>query len=73
MRTSTKTLSNSTIYDRISAIRMSKGERAATIAAMNEGEKIAEAILSVAHVLRLLVAIPTLKPNFKSQKHSFGH
>ena len=73
MITNTKTLSNSVIYDRISAIRMSSGDRAAAIAAMDDGEKIATAILKFAHVLRLLVAVPTLKPSFKSQKHSFGH
>ena len=57
--------SNSNIYNRLAAARMTASERANAISAFEEGEKIAAVILSVAHFLRLLVATPALKPNFK--------
>ena len=65
MRTSNRKHLNSGIYERIGTIQMSAAERSATIAAHEEGEQIAEAILSAAHVLRLLVTLPNLKPSFK--------
>ena len=65
MRTANKNGINSNVYERIETIRISADERAAAIAALREGEEIAEAILSVAHVLRRLVSVPNLKPSFK--------
>ncbi len=70
MSTLNKSNDNSIIYERIATIRMSRGERTSAIAAMAEGEQIAEAILNVAHVLRLLLAMPNLRPTFKP---SFKH
>lgn len=64
---------DSDIYARLAAINLSSGERASAIEAARDGEKIADAILRVAHVLRLLVAVPALKPNFKPLQHSFKH
>ncbi len=57
---------NSSIYERIGSIQMSQGERALAVAAMEDGEKIAELILNVAHVLRLFFTTPGLKPSFKN-------
>jgi hypothetical protein len=64
MRTKINTTLTSTIYERIESIGISRGERDAATAALLGGEKIAEIILSVAHVLRLLVTIPNLRPAF---------
>lgn len=61
---------DSTVYERITTIRMSRGECTAAIGAMESGEKIAEVILALVHVLRLLFAMPNLKPSFKP---SFKH
>jgi hypothetical protein len=44
---------------------LSHGECATAIAALDDGEKIADLILSVAHFLRLLFTLPKLKPSFK--------
>ena len=65
-----KSNENSSIYERIATIRMSQSERTSAIAAMAEGEQIADVILSVAHILRLLLAMPNLRPTFKP---SFKH
>ena len=65
MKTATRNSMNSTIYERIGTIRISAAERAAAIAAMQEGEEIAQAVLNAAHVLRLLVSVPNLKPSFR--------
>ena len=70
MSTLNKSIDNSGIYERITTIRMSQSERTSAIAAMAEGEQIADVILSVAHVLRLLLAMPNLRPTFKP---SFKH
>jgi len=70
MSTLNKSNDNSIVYDRIATIRMSQSERTSAITAMAEGEQIAKAILSVAHVLRLLLAMPNLRPTFKP---SFKH
>jgi hypothetical protein len=56
---------NSNIYARIESLPLSHGERASAIAALSDGEKIADLILSAAHVLRLLFTMPRLKPSFK--------
>lgn len=55
----------SNIYKRIEKLRISSGERAEAIRALQGGERIAEIILGIAHVLRLLVTMPHLKPSFK--------
>ena len=65
MKTATKNSMNSTIYERIGTIRISAAERATAIAAMQEGEEIAQAVLNAAHVLRLLVSMPNLKPSLR--------
>jgi hypothetical protein len=64
MRTKINTTLTSTIYERIESIGISRGERDAATAALLGGERIAEAILGMAHVLRLLVSIPNLRPAF---------
>ncbi len=66
MTTTNITIVNSSIYERIESIQMSQGERAVAVAAMEDGEKIAELILNVAHVLRLFFTTPGLKPSFKN-------
>jgi len=60
-----RNLSNSDVYARIAAIRMNGSERETAVAALQDGEKIANLILTAAHYLRLLVALPALKPSFK--------
>jgi len=65
MKTATKNSMNSKIYERIGTIRISAAERATAIAAMQEGEEIAQAVLNAAHVLRLLVSMPNLKPSLR--------
>lgn len=65
MTTTKRTNLNSSAYERIAAIRMSPGERVAAIEALQDGDRIAEAILSIARVLRLLVTTPHLKPILK--------
>ena len=65
MTTKNISLSNSNVYARLAAVRLSGSERENAVAALQDGEKIAEAILSVARFLRLLVATPALKPSFK--------
>ena len=62
-----KTVNNSAVYAVLSNIRLSHAERAAAVAALQDGEKIAETIVQIAHYLRLLVSVPALKPNFKAQ------
>ena len=62
-----KTALNTGIYNRIEAIPMSAGERQRAVEALQNGENIADAILSVAHVLRLLVTMPHLNPVLKGQ------
>ena len=64
MRIKINTTLTSTIYERIESIGISRGERDAATAALLGGERIAEAILGMAHVLRLLVSIPNLRPAF---------
>ena len=64
MRTKINTTLTSTIYERIESIGISRGERDVATAALLGGERIAEAILGMAHVLRLLVSIPNLRPAF---------
>jgi hypothetical protein len=61
-----KTEVNTGIYKRIEAIPMSTGERRRAVEALQNGENIADAILSVARVLRLLVTMPHLNPALKS-------
>jgi hypothetical protein len=65
MKTKNISLSNSNVYARLAAVKLSRSERENAVAALQDGEKIAEAILSVANFLRLLVTTPALKPNFK--------
>ena len=57
-------------YERIAAIPLSRRERVEVIEALHVGEQIAEAILEIGRVLRLLVATPHLNPSFKP---SFKH
>lgn len=65
MSTLNKSNENSSIYERIATIRMSQSERTSALAAMADGEQIADAILSVAQVLRRLLAVPNLRPSLK--------
>lgn len=65
MTTENRNLLNSDVYARLATVRLSGSERENAVAALQDGEKIAEAILTVARFLRLLVAIPALKPSFK--------
>jgi len=62
-----KTALNTGIYNRIEAIAMSAGERQRAVEALRNGENIADAILSAAHFLRLLVTMPHLRPSLKVQ------
>ena len=62
-----KTVLNTGIYNRIEAIPMSAGERQRAVEALRNGENIADAILSAAHFLRLLVTMPHLNPVLKGQ------
>jgi hypothetical protein len=64
VQTKINTTLTSIIYERIESIGISRGERDAATAALLGGERIAEAILGMAHVLRLLVSIPNLRPAF---------
>lgn len=66
-----RNLSNSEVYASISSIPMGSGERKAALEALQVGELIADVILTVGHYLRLLVAVPALKPSFKPLKPSF--
>jgi hypothetical protein len=65
--------SNSEIYAGLAAIQLSAEQRAEAVAGLQVGEKIADAVLATAHVLRLLVAVPALKPSFKPLQPSFRH
>jgi hypothetical protein len=65
MTTANRNHLDSNIYARIESLPLSCGERTSAIAALDDGEKIAKAILSVAHILRLLFTMPRLKPSFK--------
>jgi hypothetical protein len=65
MKTVNRNTVESNVYKRIGKLRISSGERAEAIRALQEGERIAEIILGIAHVLRLLVTMPHLKPSFK--------
>lgn len=56
---------NSKVYERINAIPMSSGERRRAVTAMQDGELIAELILSIAHAVRLFFTTPGLKPSLK--------
>ena len=73
MTTENRSLLNSGIYARLAAINISSDERAKAIAALENGEKIADVVLRVVHILGLLVAVPALKPNFKPLQHSLKH
>jgi hypothetical protein len=64
MQTKINTTLTSIIYERIESIGISRGERDAATAALLGGERIAEAILGMAHALRLLASIPNLRPAF---------
>ena len=65
--------SNSEIYAGLAAIELSAAERTEAVTGLQVGEKVADAILAAAHVLRLLVAVPALKPTFKPLQPSFRH
>ena len=65
MKTALKKASNSVIYDRIKTIRISASARSQALRRLQWAEQATATILRVAHVLRLLVAMPNLKPNFK--------
>ena len=54
-------------------IELSAAERTEAVTGLQVGEKVADAILAAAHVLRLLVAVPALKPTFKPLQPSFRH
>ena len=56
---------DSNVYERIGAIPLSHSERSAAIAALEDGERIADGILAIAHVIRLFFTMPGLKPDFK--------
>ena len=65
MRTTLKKTANSVIYDRIKMIPISAGARSQALRRLQWAEQATATILRIAHVLRLLVAMPNLKPNFK--------
>jgi hypothetical protein len=67
MKTALKKASNSVIYDRIKTIRISASARSQALRRLQWAEQATATILRVAHVLRLLVAMPNLKPTFKHQ------
>ena len=73
MTTKVKNYSNSEVYASLAAVRISAKKRAEAVEALQIGEKIADAALAVAHVLKLLVAVPALKPTFKPLTPSFRH
>ena len=65
MKNALKKASNSVIYDRIKTIRISAGARSQALRRLQWAEQATATLLRVAHVIRLLVAMPNLKPNFK--------
>lgn len=65
MTTTNRNRLNSNIYTRIESMPMSYGERTSAIAALDDGEKIAEVIVSVTNALRSLFTSQALKPSFK--------
>ena len=67
MKTALKKASNSVIYDRIKTIRISASARSQALRRLQWAEQATATILRVAHVLRLLIAMPNLKPTFKHQ------
>lgn len=67
MKTTVKNASNSVIYDRIKTIRISASARSQALRRLQWAEQATATILRVAHVLRLLVTMPNLKPTFKHQ------
>jgi len=67
MKNALKKASNSVIYDRIKTIRISAGARSQALRRLQWAEQATATILRVVHVIRLLVAMPNLKPNFKHQ------
>jgi hypothetical protein len=65
MRPENRNIANSKVYERLATIQMSRRERNKAVSALAISESVAAAILSAAHVLRLLFAVPHLKPSFK--------
>ena len=65
MKNALKKASNSVIYDRIKTIPISAGARSQALRRLQWAEQATATLLRVAHVIRLLVAMPNLKPNFK--------
>ena len=69
--TTRNTKSNKSIVcEKLAAISLTAADRRDALQAVETGEQIAEALVEIGHVLRLLVATPHLKPSLKP---SFRH